>query len=224
MKRWLTGAVVAVLLLSACATKPEPEEAVPVETGSGWTVHTAIMTPVVTEEEKAVFARASEDSDGSFTPVAVLASQVVSGTNYAYLCLKETDASADWEIVKVYTALDGGASIEHEAVIDPSALKTTDSGIKAGLAGGWEVNPNRANAVVLEPEVNTAFAKGTESFSEAVLSPLVLLAESETTYLILAQGTRMEDASEQIYAAAVQKNSDEPAAVSILDLVSYLSE
>lgn len=224
MKRWLTGAAAAVLLFSGCGTKPKPAEEPQAETNSGWTINTAILTPVLKDEEKTVFAKASESTDGSLIPVAVLADQVVSGTNYAYLCLKKTDDSEDWKIVKVLSALDGSASIDHEAVIDPSALKTSQSGIKAGLAGGWEVNSDRANAIVLEADVNSAFNKRAESYSEAVLSPLVLLAQSDDAYLILAQGTRMKDTSEQIYAVTVHKNSDEPATAEILDLIAYLSE
>lgn len=222
MKRFLIGSVLAALLLFGCRAKPENSTEKPAES-SVWTVNTSIITDILKEEDKTVFGKAAQGSD-AYSPVAVLARQIVSGTNAAYLCLKNAEDGAVWEIVKVYAALDGSTSITQESVIDPAAIRTTDSGIKGGLAGGWEISLDRANAIVLEADVNTAFKNAVEACSEAVLSPVVLLAESDHAYLILAQGTRVEDSSEQIYAVTVPKESEEPAQAEILDLVGYLSE
>lgn len=223
----------SVLVLAGCAKKePAPAETAEPQTLGGWTVNTKIISNVMTEEQKAVFQKAADaETEKQYQPVAMLASQIVSGTNYAFLAL-ETDAegSSGWTIVKVYRSLNDQSEISSVSVIDPSDLKTTDTGIKPGLDGGWEVNPARADAIVLDQEVSSAFAEACGEYEEAVLSPLVLIASkvvSGTKYLILAQGTDWSDSSEHIYACDVWLKADNTAEavnISKLDLLAYLSE
>ena len=56
-------------------------------------VNTSIITDILKEEDKTVFGKAAQGSD-AYTPVAVLARQIVSGTNAAYLCLKNAEDGA----------------------------------------------------------------------------------------------------------------------------------
>ena len=55
----------------------------------------------VTDDRLAEFRIAN----GIYTPIALLATQVVSGMNYIYLA---TDADGNLRIVKIYIDLDGG--------------------------------------------------------------------------------------------------------------------
>ena len=69
----------------------------------------------VTEEARAVLDKALEGFVGSnVEPVALLATQVVAGTNYCFLCRVTPvvpDAQSAWCLVYVYQALDGSARI-----------------------------------------------------------------------------------------------------------------
>ncbi len=89
----------------------------------GWA---AAADPTVTPELKAVFDKATEDLVGvDYSPVAYLGSQVVAGTNHAFLCQARAvvpEAVPCWKIVFVYEALDGSCQILSIADFDFGGL------------------------------------------------------------------------------------------------------
>ena len=77
----------------------------------GWTDD---ISPVVPEEVKTAVETVSKSADGvEYTPVALLAQQVVAGMNYSVLCESKTSADAleTYCILHIYAALDGSAEI-----------------------------------------------------------------------------------------------------------------
>lgn len=62
-----------------------------------------------------------EDS-ASYASVALLGTQVVSGTNYAILCLHTADLESTWDVVTVYEDFDGKASLLSLYELDPGAF------------------------------------------------------------------------------------------------------
>ncbi len=78
----------------------------------GWA---APDSPEVTDEAKAALGKALEKLVGAeYVPVALLATQIVSGTNYSLLCEVTPvvpDAEAHYTIVHVYEDLEGNAKI-----------------------------------------------------------------------------------------------------------------
>ena len=74
-----------------------------------------INPPVVTDEAKAALEKATEKLVGAeYKPVALIATQLVSGTNYLILCevtAVAPGAEPSYMLVKVYEALDGTAEI-----------------------------------------------------------------------------------------------------------------
>ena len=87
--------------------------------------------PTVTEELKVVFEKgASVLTGSSFVPVAYLGSQVVAGTNHAFLCQAVTaypgtiDADPSYAIVYLYEDLQGNVSILNIADFDIGSLCT----------------------------------------------------------------------------------------------------
>ena len=78
----------------------------------GWTVS---ETPVMTEEAEAALQKAAENLLGAeYTPCALLATQVVSGTNYSILCKIQAvapGAEERYAVVQVYEDLDGNAEV-----------------------------------------------------------------------------------------------------------------
>ena len=80
----------------------------------GWTIvpHEAEELP---EHAQAAFDKATEDLDGAeYTPVALMATQVVAGMNYCILCQITPvvpDAEPTWALVYIYADLQGNAEI-----------------------------------------------------------------------------------------------------------------
>lgn len=100
--------VIAACLLALCATAgAEPLV-------GGWSVvpHEGAALP---EDAQAAFEKATSELDGaSYTPVALMAEQVVAGRNYCILCQITPvvpDAVPHWALVYIYADLQGGAQI-----------------------------------------------------------------------------------------------------------------
>ena len=80
----------------------------------GWNIvpHEAEELP---EDAQAAFDKATEDLDGAeYTPVALMATQVVAGMNYCILCQITPvvpDAEPTWALVYIYADLQGNAEI-----------------------------------------------------------------------------------------------------------------
>jgi len=117
----LTALVLCVLMLVSAAAAEGT-------LSGGWTPS---ADPAVTEELKALFEKGTETLTGaSYIPVAYLGSQVVAGTNHAFLCqavsaypgsLKTAPAYA---MVYLYEDLSGNVSILSIADFDVGSLCT----------------------------------------------------------------------------------------------------
>ena len=106
----------------------------------GWS---AAESAELTDELNAVFDSAKGGYTGEdYTPVAYLGSQVVSGTNHAFLC--KTDSDSYWSIVYVYENLDGICEITNAYSLDIAASNYENvvlTGEPSGenLVGGWSM-------------------------------------------------------------------------------------
>ena len=101
--------------------KPDPE---PID--GGWGSSAGASYAVIPEEAQAAFDKASADlADGAPALEALLATQVVSGTNYMFLC--SGDLGGEFpdryqQVVIVYADLDGNAQITNICTLDSSVL------------------------------------------------------------------------------------------------------
>ena len=77
----------------------------------------------LSNEAKAAFAKAKEAKSNAYEPIALLATQVVAGTNYQILC---KDASG-YAILTVYEDLDGNAEISQIDVFTADEVNTGDN-------------------------------------------------------------------------------------------------
>ncbi len=91
----------------------------------GWA---AAADPAVTEERKALFEKGIGSLLGvNYTPVAYLGSQVVAGTNHAFLCQAAAvypGAQPEFKIVYLYEDLQGNVSVLNIADLDIGSLCT----------------------------------------------------------------------------------------------------
>lgn len=154
----------------------------------GYVAYPIIVTPVLTNEAKDAFDKAMESYDGTkMEAAALLATQVVSGTNYIYAALGDTT----WYIVKVYQDLKGNAEVTVATEINPAELKIKEGASDANLLGGLKPAP-KANAVVLPDDVNASFKDATAEYVGVGLTPVALIATqlvSGTNYMMICQGT-----------------------------------
>ena len=113
MKRFLAAVMVMAMVFSgmvgAIALAETESEAILV---GGWSEP---ESPVVTDEAKAALEKATESLVGAeYTPVALLGTQLVAGTNYAILCKVTAvvpEAEPEFMLVVVYQDLNGNAEI-----------------------------------------------------------------------------------------------------------------
>ena len=115
----LTALILTVLMLISAAVAEGP-------LSGGWTPS---EDPAVTEELQAIFDKGMEALTGaSYIPVAYLGSQVVAGTNHAFLCKAVTaypgslETAPAYAMVYLYQDLSGNVSILSIADFDIGSL------------------------------------------------------------------------------------------------------
>ncbi len=197
----------------------------------GWETYDKIEAASLTEESKTAFEKAMETHDGvALEPAALLATQVVAGTNYAYLAKAEeiSGGSQGWSIVVVYNDLEGNCSVTSVKDIDPENPKTTEAAPDANLTGGWTIQPP-SNAVTLPEDAWEAFGKASDAYEDAILSPLALLQTqvvAGTNYKIFCQGTTTGDEpADAFYLATLYADLEGNAEITeavMLDFLSYI--
>ena len=109
------GIVILAFVLCGCSggTKPTGEAPSSEKLLGGWeiTTHDAEELP---EDAQKAFDKAKEKlTDGEYTPVALLATQIVAGTNYCILCqvAPKDNTEQKWTLVYIYADLQGNAEI-----------------------------------------------------------------------------------------------------------------
>ena len=174
----------SLIILSGCGKKAENEpQDIPLS--GGWTVTENFGTPDIPSEPKTAFDKAVKN--GEYTPVAYLGSQVVAGTNYAFLC---TDKSGALNTIKIYNDLSGNASI-----LDTKAVNIADYTQDAEpnyeqLSGGFTYSS--AVGTPLDDDVKTAFDKVTAEMTGVSYEPLACLGTQVVAginYAVLCKAT-----------------------------------
>lgn len=153
MKRFLAIILAALMLISlaACGQKEEPKQL------GGWTLTAG---DGCSQDSLEAFSKAMEGLAGvNYTPLALLGTQLVSGTNYCLLCeaaVVYPGALPYYSLVYVYADLQGGAKITNIVALDLGRI--AESGViedcqpEGGqLLGGWQVD--RESGVEVEDAV-----------------------------------------------------------------------
>lgn len=90
----------------------------------GWETAEDRSSVVIPQDAKDVFDKAVKNLEGTeLEPVALLGTQVVAGTNYAFLCfstLQKDETINGIQVVKVYEDLDGNAEVTNICTVDPA--------------------------------------------------------------------------------------------------------
>ena len=111
----LISLILTTLLLIACLAVPAlAENAENEPLVGGWTINAENVAEIPQDVQDALTKAAEELTGCAYEPVALLASQVVSGMNYCLLCkttVVTPDAPVSYTLVYIYEALDGTAEI-----------------------------------------------------------------------------------------------------------------
>ena len=245
-----TGVLALSMLLAGCSSNsgtadtkdestPTPEtttvpseETAETETAApllgGWTANTSYST-LVGDHENEIFTEAAEKAYATdLKPVQVLATQVVNGTNYAFLTYSE-DAGT-FGIAVVYESLDGEISLTSSAEIDVAAVAGKDN-IDENLLGGYTVTGSGKPGAT-SAEAENALTNALQSYvGISNLMPIALLGTqvvSGTNYRMLCYGApTTADPQTAVYVVTVYEDLDGKAEISeiqVFDLLSYIGE
>ena len=153
------------------------------------------ISPVVDEATIELVNKATSELLGvTYTPIANVATQIVSGTNHLILCTITTSSQtpvSTYALVTIYEDLQGNA----EVTSIQNSLAEDETG--KDLLGGWEL----PESVVVTEEVNEALDKAQEELTGASYEGVATLASQVvegTNYCLLCKVTYVtEDPSEE---------------------------
>lgn len=208
--------VLLMLMLAGCSTKEESVIDDPVEpVAGGWTINADLP-----EMNDATFDTARQElTDASYSPLFILGTQVVAGTNYQYFCYENTtDGAPSFKLVTVYQGLGENPEI---SVINTADFEVTDFTEEQGetsseeMGGGWSVNNELPN--LLSEEENAIFTKALEGLDGVGYTPIAKLASqvvAGTNYAFLATGTAVSpDAATKLYVVNIYNDLEGNASV-----------
>lgn len=149
----------------------------------GWSMNESNFSPKDNKDAMEVFQKATNGLTGyRYEVVSVLGSQVVSGTNYAYLCKGERvvpDANPVYLLLYVYEDLSGNVEILSQ--------KDIFSGSEGGMILGFSLNTGKTE-LKENPDVNAAFEKALKGFTGVSYEPIAYLGSQVvdgTNYAVL---------------------------------------
>ena len=115
----LISLILTTLLLIACLAVPAlAENAENEPLVGGWTINAENVAEIPQDVQDALTKAAEELTGCTYEPVALLASQVVSGMNYCRLTPVVPDAESTFALVYLYVDLENNASITRVADIE----------------------------------------------------------------------------------------------------------
>ena len=203
--------VAALVGLTACGKKEEYKDILDAKEA------------YLNEEAKEVFDKAFEDyAPLEVEPVALLAKQVVAGTNYMYLAKgHEKGVDVDtYKIVVIYKSLDGKYLVTSSK--DFEYTKYTEENRDYGdsdAVGAFEV-VKLGDEAVLDKDVQTVFDNATSTLVGMSYTPIATLGKKGNDYALLCYATpTVPNAKDYIYVVVV--NEDQVVSASYVDLADY---
>lgn len=177
----------------------------------GWTVSKARYS-FLTSAQKTVFKKATKNLTGvNYKAVAVVATQVVAGTNYAFLCQGTTVTKRSvksWYILTVNKDLNAKVRLLSSKKINLSDIQTTEHSRKL-LDGCYNVCSFKYKAAALSGHARKVFKNATEGFVGYGLRPIALLGTqvvSGTNYRFLVCAKGIGGLVDELFVVDVYEN------------------
>ena len=130
--------IVSLLFVTGCNKEKLPEEVANV---GGWKINDELpLTTIPKDAVDAFNAAAEKYTDMVLKPVDLLGTQVVSGTNYMFLCKGTKDSKSSYNVVIVYKDLKNKSEITKvsEFKLEDYVSKDIESK-QEELFGGWTI-------------------------------------------------------------------------------------
>ena len=216
MKKILSIVLVMMLVFSfaACGGKEEtPEVTTDPAVAGGWTTPEKLADAAIAEETVQVFTKACEKSGKQLTLAALLGTQVVAGTNYAFLCTEEGKTV----IAIVYAGLDGEAEVLSVKPLDVATFTGSETATETeALAGGWTIGED-VTANNIGDEAQKALDTALAGFAGMNYEGIALLGTqvvAGVNYAILCKGTAVvPNAAASLYVVTVYAALDGTAEI-----------
>lgn len=238
IKSLVAGMAAAVLAIVLIACGGQKQEATDTPTGQpeggaitgGWTIPEEYGT-TFTDDELAIFDNAMGGLVGvDYKPVTVIATQVVAGTNRAYLCrgtLVTPEGGECWYVVTIYTNLEGKSEILDIKELDFVNPIFFTGEADGQMMGAWQIV--KPNGYSIPTEAAEALSKATEGTVGYAYTPIALLGTqvvSGTNYRILAYGEPVTpDAQGTLHILEIYVSLDGNAEITStgqLDITAYV--
>ena len=220
-----TETTTAAETTAAEATTAAAEETTQAAVTGGYTLNTDMQACTIPEDAQTAFDNATKSMQYEYEAIALLATQVVSGTNYQFLA-KVTNASNTYlAVITVYADLDGNCSVTDEDDVELADIADSEDEPEASevLEGGWTINSDVAAGAKIDEDVQKAFDSAMEGLVGASYEPIVVLGSqvvSGTNYEVLCKET-LADANGTEMLAVVILNVDLDGNSSILKIVEF---
>ena len=185
-----------------------------------WTVSKARYSFLTSSQEK-IFSKAVDDLDGvNYEPVALLAKQVVAGTNYVFLCQGTTmtaEPAKAWYILTATKSPENDMTLQSVKKIKVSSIKTVKKARKGTLDGGLQIVSIKNKTKALSNSARNVFWKGTKHYSKYDLRPITLLgtqvvAGKKYRFLCYGKGTKSD--VKDVFVVDIYKNTKGKCSVS----------
>ena len=218
--------LIMVISLTACGNASSTVETE--ELAGGWTLKSDYSTTNISEEEQTMFEDAMNTYTGMlFEPIALIGTQIVSGTNYMFLCKGITVTSepkSSLKVVIVYKDLEGTAKITKVSDFDVTNYvnQENDNSSNVNLSGGWTTNvANYKN--VLSDSDKTMFDNATIELTGVGYEPISVVATqvvAGTNYAVLAYGTTVtSDPITSVYMLTIYKDLSDNSSVTSINQI-----
>ena len=221
--------VMALSLMAGCATTgttepaatetPATEEATETtadatgEVLGGWTIEPS-QAAALPEDIAAVFSTAAGQWNGiNLSCVALLGTQVVAGTNYAFLCESIVDDACTYLVAIAYQDLEGNVTLTS---VSDLTMPTSSGEGGNDLAGGWTVSDT--SYATMDEDSMVPIAKALEGWTGVAYTPIALLGAqlvAGSNYCYLASGvTVTADPVTSLYYVTVYEDLDNNCTIS----------
>jgi len=201
--------VVITLLLLCIMAMGKPATAKAAMSG-GWSVNKT-STSFVTKSQKKIFKKSVKGLTGvTYKPVALLAQQVVAGTNYVFLCQGTTTTakpSKGWYILTVSKDLKNKVSLRSAKKIKIASVKTAKNPRTKTVSGGLTIKAVKNKSAALPKAARKPFKKALKNYTGYELRPIALLGKqvvAGTNFKILCYGKNY--ASKDLFVVIVNKD------------------
>ncbi len=146
----------------------------------GWSINTSTKALMNDKKARQALKKATEDFTGyEVTPLALLATQVVAGTNYCLLCYgKPVTQKPVSSLCKVYIYED----LQGKAEI----TKIKEIKLKGAPSSGWKISKNK-KTVAMDKKAKSALKKATADLVGAEYTPLLVLGKAKNAYSLLCR-------------------------------------